>query len=99
MTKPSALPRKQHAQARLKSGREEVWSTAQGEPHRNRKREHPLPNVVVGGGLVVAHGFFGGVIHRPHGAMVWTGFLAQPRRHLELTRQTSRWSSAEASDG
>ena len=41
-TKPSALPRKQHAKACLKSCREEVWSTAQGEPHRNRKREHPL---------------------------------------------------------
>ena len=61
-TKPSALPRKQHAQARLKSGRDEVWSTAQGEPHRNRKREHPLSirhawqDVVdeVGGGILGA---------------------------------------------
>jgi hypothetical protein len=61
-TKPSALPRKQHAKARLKSGRDEVWSTAQGEPHRNRKREHPLPirharqDVVdeVGGGVLGA---------------------------------------------
>jgi hypothetical protein len=60
--KPSALPRKQHAQARLKSSRDEVWSTAQGEPHRNRKREHPLPiryarqDVVdeVGGGVLGA---------------------------------------------
>ncbi len=61
-TKPSALPRKQHAQARLKSGRDELWSTTQGEPHRNRKREHPLPirharqDVVdeVGGGVLGA---------------------------------------------
>ncbi len=42
-TTPSALPRKQHANARLKSCRDEVWSTAQGEPYRNRTREHPLP--------------------------------------------------------
>jgi hypothetical protein len=61
-TKPSALPRKQHAKARLQCGRNEVWSTAQGEPHRNRKREDPLPirnarqHVVdeVGGGVLGA---------------------------------------------
>ncbi len=41
-TKPSTLPRKQHAEARLKSGRDEVWSTAQGEPYRNQKREDPV---------------------------------------------------------
>jgi hypothetical protein len=41
-TKPSALPRKQHAQTRLQCGRDEVRATAQCQSDRDRKREHPL---------------------------------------------------------